>query len=219
MQFRLMRLFLAVSCACLAAACDRSPEPPRLPIGVSTLVPAKDEKQAQHERLVEECRVNVSTNLATYHRLIAQSRYWEASTSIRQCANALDDKALAALVNKAELLSTWQDIKNPKAAPGDRLRQIEALRRDWPEEAKVQEALLARLDSELSRREKAEAAAFKRKSGVSIGMTSEEVLASSWGKPEKVNRTTTASGTREQWVYGGQNYLYFEDGVLTAVQH
>jgi hypothetical protein len=57
------------------------------------------------------------------------------------------------------------------------------------------------------------------KSGVSLGMTQKEVLASSWGKPKHVNRTISRSGTREQWVYGGHNYLYFENGILTTVQN
>jgi hypothetical protein len=58
-----------------------------------------------------------------------------------------------------------------------------------------------------------------RRSGASIGMSKEEALASSWGRPESVNRTTNAYGTREQWVYGGGNYLYFENGVLTSIQN
>lgn len=55
--------------------------------------------------------------------------------------------------------------------------------------------------------------------GVSIGMTQAEVIASNWGRPESVNRTTTARGTHEQWVYGLSSYLYFEDGILTAIQN
>lgn len=55
--------------------------------------------------------------------------------------------------------------------------------------------------------------------GVEIGMTASEVKASSWGPPEHINRTTTASGTREQWVYKGYNYLYFENDILTTIQH
>lgn len=40
-----------------------------------------------------------------------------------------------------------------------------------------------------------------------------------WGKPEKVNRTTTKSGSSEQWVYEDRpNYLYFVNGKLTAIQ-
>lgn len=51
-----------------------------------------------------------------------------------------------------------------------------------------------------------------------IGMTSDEVRNSRWGNPQKINKTTTANGTREQWVYSINRYLYFEDDVLTAIQ-
>jgi hypothetical protein len=54
---------------------------------------------------------------------------------------------------------------------------------------------------------------------VVIGMTAEEVLSIGWGKPNDINRTITAYGTREQWVYGNGNYLYFEDGILTSIQN
>jgi hypothetical protein len=59
----------------------------------------------------------------------------------------------------------------------------------------------------------------KRSEGVVIGMNKEDVLASKWGKPESVNKTTTAYGTREQWVYGGHNYLYFNNDTLTTIQN
>ncbi len=51
---------------------------------------------------------------------------------------------------------------------------------------------------------------------VSIGMT-KEMCELSWGEPQKVNKTTTNNGIREQWVYYA-NYLYFEDGILTSIQ-
>src|SRR5262249_39696558 len=39
------------------------------------------------------------------------------------------------------------------------------------------------------------------KPGVRIGMTAQQVIEETqWGAPEHVNRTTTAAGTREQWV-------------------
>ncbi len=60
----------------------------------------------------------------------------------------------------------------------------------------------------------------KRREGVNIGMSQQDVLDSSWGRPERVNKTTTAAGTREQWVYRGyHSYLYFENGVLTTIQN
>jgi hypothetical protein len=90
-----------------------------------------------------------------------------------------------------------------------------------------------RLQEEMARREKAAQlklqadekkaamaeAAYRRGQGVEIGMTRERVLQSQWGRPQKVNTTTTARGTREQWVYGGGNYLYFENGILTTIQN
>lgn len=60
--------------------------------------------------------------------------------------------------------------------------------------------------------------ARKKKEGVRIGMTQQDVLDSSWGKPERVNVTTTNTHQREQWVYGLGNYLYFEDGILQSIQ-
>jgi hypothetical protein len=50
-----------------------------------------------------------------------------------------------------------------------------------------------------------------------IGMTA-QMARDSWGNPGDVNRTVTARGTHEQWVYGGGVYLYFTDGVLTSYQ-
>lgn len=64
-------------------------------------------------------------------------------------------------------------------------------------------------------KDKAEA----RKKGVHIGMSREQVAGSNWGRPQHVNTTRTRYGVREQWVYGGRNYLYFEDGVLTTIQN
>jgi hypothetical protein len=39
-----------------------------------------------------------------------------------------------------------------------------------------------------------------------------------WEGPDDVNTTVTAFGTTEQWVYSGNRYLYFTNGVLTAIQ-
>lgn len=40
-----------------------------------------------------------------------------------------------------------------------------------------------------------------------------------WGSAERENKTTYEWGVREQWVYPDRNaYLYFTDGVLTAIQ-
>lgn len=57
-----------------------------------------------------------------------------------------------------------------------------------------------------------------KRPGVVIGMTAEQVRReTSWGDPDHINRTVTATGEREQWVYGG-GYLYFDQGILVAIQ-
>lgn len=58
----------------------------------------------------------------------------------------------------------------------------------------------------------------RKNRGVSIGMTAEQVLQSNWGKPQRVNETLTAGRRHEQWVYGGSNYLYLENGILRSIQ-
>lgn len=59
----------------------------------------------------------------------------------------------------------------------------------------------------------------QKKSGVTLGMTPEQALQSSWGRPERINRTINSSGIFEQWVYGNGNYLYFTNGKLTTIQN
>lgn len=70
----------------------------------------------------------------------------------------------------------------------------------------------------LSERIIAEAKRNAKKSGVLLGMSPEQVIGSSWGKPRSINRTTGSYGTHEQWVYGGA-YLYFQNGGLKSIQH
>ena len=74
-------------------------------------------------------------------------------------------------------------------------------------------------DNEKDNRKRAEFARLAALPGVEIGMTRAQVRdQTSWGSPEKVNRTTTRDITIEQWVYNGA-YLYFTNGKLTAVQN
>lgn len=51
---------------------------------------------------------------------------------------------------------------------------------------------------------------------VKVGMT-KEMCELSWGKPKDINQTITEGKKTEQWVYS-DNYLYFDNGILTAMQ-
>ncbi len=86
------------------------------------------------------------------------------------------------------------------------------------EDMKLSETITSLKDKYLALQEK-KLKKEKKSRGVSIGMTTEEVLQSSWGKPKDINKTITDYGTREQWVYANYNYLYFEDGVLVTIQN
>jgi predicted MPP superfamily phosphohydrolase len=52
---------------------------------------------------------------------------------------------------------------------------------------------------------------------VKIGWTKSMCFAS-WGKPLTIYRTTIATGVHEQCVYSLKKYLYFDNGILTAIQ-
>lgn len=52
---------------------------------------------------------------------------------------------------------------------------------------------------------------------VLLGMNKEMSIAA-WGHPININRTIVRGLTSEQWVYGWGTYLYFDNGVLSAIQ-
>jgi len=54
------------------------------------------------------------------------------------------------------------------------------------------------------------------KGKVVVGMT-KEMCELAWDKPEDINETIMAGKKSEQWVYT-DNYLYFDNGKLTAIQ-
>ncbi len=174
---------------------------------------------AERELLIQECRTGIEVRKAEYRTLIASQKYWEAALTVRVCAEALADPGLRALVSDAEIKSHLRSIDDPKTPARDKIRAIEMLARDYPEKGKQYESRIPNLLAQADRKERADQSAIKKREGVHLGMNQEDVLASSWGKPQYVNRTTFASGTREQWVYDGRNYLYFENGKLTAFQN
>lgn len=53
---------------------------------------------------------------------------------------------------------------------------------------------------------------------VSIGWN-KQMCIESWGKPDRINKTTSKYSVSEQWVYDSGNYLYFENGKLVTIQN
>lgn len=66
---------------------------------------------------------------------------------------------------------------------------------------------------------KAELHALCLKAGTArVGLTAEGVRKSCWGKPSRINETLTGTHRHEQWVYSPGHYVYFTDGIVTAIQ-
>lgn len=75
-----------------------------------------------------------------------------------------------------------------------------------------------RMARDRAEKQAAHKAECDRKGGIRVGMSREQVYASCWGKPERINKTTSAGGDREQLVYRGYNYVYLHNGVVTSIQ-
>lgn len=127
----------------------------------------------------------------------------------------------------------------------DQVRSVRPAANEWwkalraEEEKRKQQEAVARRDAERKRAaQEAEAARRKAKEEraqrlrakyqgdvlerviakkVWLGM-SRDMARDSWGPPKDVNRTVSAQGVREQWVYDLGRYLYFTNGLLTAWQ-
>jgi hypothetical protein len=167
------------------------------------------------------CQRERTEKLAQYQTSLAAGEPWKAATALRRCATALQDAEMLALVASAEQQDALATARNPKAAPHERQRALNRLPLNGPLETPEITKLRGTVAALVEKAEKAEAravAARKRSEGVTIGMTPEDVHASSWGKPRSINRSVYSFGVHEQWVYGGSNYLYFRDGVLNSIQ-
>jgi hypothetical protein len=195
------------------------------------IIPSNDEVIEQAKRIAAEppaatapripahCQDRTAL-LASYQALMESKEHWKAAAALRPCLGSQDPE-LKELVTQAEVADAKATANNKAMPVLDRQLAIQRLERIAPTEA----ASLAKLKAQLERKAEADAkaaaralAALKKKQGVSIGMTKEDVLASSWGKPDSVNTSIYSFGTHEQWVYGLGNYLYFKNGVLSSIQ-
>lgn len=192
------------------------PEPKDAP-SVPTISASAQAQQA----LKAECEAERPAMLEQYAAKLQAGENWPAATALRRCATTLQDADMLAMVASAEALHYLATARNPKVATHTRQQALERLSAsgapETPELARLEKTLAALADKERKAAERA-VAARKRSEGVVIGMTPEDVRASSWGKPNNINRSIYSHGVREQWVYGGGNYLYFRDGVLNSIQ-
>ena len=103
----------------------------------------------------------------------------------------------------------------------EKIRQEKQAQEDKKSQERAERA--TRLAQEKAERERAKRQEEQRRQAAKpsprIGMTRQQVVNdTNWGRPYDINRTTSRLGVREQWVYGTRRYLYFDNGVLTAIQ-
>jgi hypothetical protein len=209
------RLVVLIGAVAVASQCSKADK--AVPTKTSPPVArANLGAEAARERaaLENRCRAEVAAYTANYESLFKQRRYLEAASVLRDCAEATGEPAFSRAVAAAYLADYQTTADDPKANITTRILSLEKLRADFPDAYKPRAALLTRLEKQQA----AATAAEKRKEGVAIGMSKEDALASSWGKPRKINSSHYRWGTHEQWVYDG-GYLYFENGVLTSIQN
>jgi hypothetical protein len=117
-------------------------------------------------------------------------------STLAACGNDSDDIAMGRKPATAEF--TQAAAKAASAAAADKVKR----------------------EAEQTAKLKADAAACKAaKDTAQIGTTTEFVLKCAMGKPKRINTTTTAQGSIEQWVYPGGVYLTFANGRMIAIQN
>lgn len=187
---------------------------------VSTPTPAQVEK-ANSISEEKRCRNEREALLTTYQEKVKAGLPWQAVLAIRPCAVRLNDAEMLELVRLATIEDRIKIAVDKNAPLPHRLSSIEKVEEMDPAEGEKLSKVKAQVSKEIERQaaaSKRAEAARKRSEGVSIGMSQEDVLASSWGKPTRINKTIHSFGVHEQWVYEGRNYLYFKNGVLDSIQ-
>jgi len=149
--------------------------------------------------------------------------YDNASDKIKQCIDLENKQAIAQAelsVSKLDYQGALYDIEPALDIDKDNKQLLDLkgkyIKLNEESKAKASEEFKTQLFNEngilTPKQEEA------KSKGATVGMTKQECLDSSWGNPEDINKTTTASGVSEQWVYSSNRYLYFEDGILTTIQ-
>lgn len=204
--------------------------------GLGSFISARQEAEEREAReaaakhasavAVQRCIAARSPMLAEHRALSDAGKHTEAARVFGDCGQVLQDSQLVALVTQSATAALVAMVTDTSDTAAGRLAALAELRKVDAGAAASFEQLAARLTTTAAR--DAEVAAKKaererlakaKKEGVRLGMTKQQVLESSWGRPERINRTTNALGSREQWVYGGVNFLYFEGDRLTAIQN
>lgn len=181
--------------------------------------PAPDPAAVKLAEQKAECKNLLPQQLASYATYMKERKYWDAAFQIRACAELLAEPKLVALLKDAEVKSHLAEINDAKTPLPVKVRAMEMLARDYPDVGSKYKSEIPKLLAAEEKRIAAEEARLKRSRGVVLGMSKDDVLASSWGKPDHISRTSSVIGTTEVWIYGLSSILYFQNGKLFMIQN
>ena len=183
--------------------------------------PSKEEELAKDK---ERCGREKGHLLSEASTFAKQKNFEQAANLLNACSDISTNKDFDQKYQEYSLQHWTNVIKNVKASSDEKKIAHQNLATLDPKNAEMHRKTSEHFASLAKQKAERDAAAAERarkkaakKAGVSVGMSQQEVLESSWGRPERVNRRVTANGVHEQWAYSGYNYLHFEDGVLTSI--
>lgn len=164
-------------------------------------------------------------DLPKYYEYMRAKQYSDAR-NLASLVLGASDPNIQPLLAEAEIKYYLQVVADPKASKDEKKEALLGLR-DYPEQAKQFQREISKIEQGIERAKRnawdAEAErkfATKAKSeGVRLGMTTDEVLMSSWGRPQRRSTTTTSDIVHEHWYYGGLNSLMFENGRLVVISN
>lgn len=216
---------LIVGVIVLGQSLSRESEDKRAAVAAADAQKKAEQTALEVARKKEHCTTNRDSMLAQHAALTKAAKHWDAARVFEDCADTQRDEGLRAMIVASEIAHYQSTGKNAKLPPTERIEALRRLVRDYPTAASGVEARIADLEGRVQayraseeRRAAAREREERRKRGVTIGMSTEEVLQSSWGRPVDINRTRYSWGVKEQWVYDG-GYLYFTDGKLDAISN
>lgn len=144
------------------------------------------------------------------------------------------------VANEKTLAEVKNIVSSTTVSNIDKLRAVDRIRTIYPNQAEImQKTIVADVDKKVAENEKnldqvRKQQAIdnqrlsqlekqrKRKEGVSIGMTMQDVLDSSWGRPQHKRSYHSSLGTTTYWQYGNygeRGTIVFENDLVTMIQN
>lgn len=87
---------------------------------------------------------------------------------------------------------------------------------DYPDTYAISPALVNYYSADMKEVEKT-ISIENSKADPAIGMTADEVRASTWGEPTDISKTTTENNVHEMWSYDSRRYIFFDNSVVTSI--